>query len=192
MRAKKSPSAPSWMNGMIIRQQDMPNIEVGVRSACLAEERARLIDGWRHRATMFIQSFIWTVPTWVERPKIERHRSWLEGYRSVVGWSRMPCRARVLSIAGSLEFVNDVIMSSVETLVMKSALMRELRSSEGCKVRPEESQVGASAADAVVEISAWEMQSTATTSWSVEFPGQVVSRFQESVSDGKATYERRK
>ena len=73
-------------------------------------------------------------------------------------------------IVGKL--VNDVIMSGVQTLVIKSdqeasvmdvknALMRELRSVEGFKVMLEESQVGASAANAVVVRSVWEMRSTA-------------------------------
>ena len=72
--------------------------------------------------------------------------------------------------------------------------------------------VGASAANAVIERSVWEMQSTtralvayaewvhgtvfepgsAILTWAVEFSGQVVSRFQRSVSDGKTAYERRK
>ena len=54
--------------------------------------------------------------------------------------------------------MNDVIMGGVQTLVIKfdqeasvmdvkNALMRELRSIEGFKVMPEESQVGASAAN---------------------------------------------
>ena len=107
-------------------------------------------------------------------------------------------------------------MSSVESvqeasiLDVKSALVRELRGSEGFKVMQKESQVGASAADAMVEISAWKMQNTARSliafvewvhnttlvpgsailAWSVEFPGQMVSRFQGRVSDVKATYER--
>ena len=57
---------PAWTNGMVIWQQDMPNIEVGVRSAWLPKERARLIDGWKRRATMGIQSFVWTMPTWFD------------------------------------------------------------------------------------------------------------------------------
>ena len=113
-------------------------------------------------------------------------------------------------------------MSVVQTLMIKSgqeasildvknALMRELRSIEGSKVMPAEPQVGASAANAEVERSVWEMQSTArsliayaewvhnttfeigcaTWAWAVEHSGQVVSRFQRSVSDGKTAYERR-
>ena len=77
---------------------------------------------------------------------------------------------------------------------------------------PEESPVGASAANAVIERSVWEMQSTtralvayaewvhgtmyapgsAVLTWDVEFSEQVVSRFHRSVSDGKTAYERRK
>ena len=60
------------------------------------------------------------------------------------------------------KLVNDVIMSGVQTLVVKSdqepsivdvknALMRELRGVEGLTVMPEESLVGASAANAVIE-----------------------------------------
>ena len=105
------------------------------------------------------------------------------------------------------KLVNDVIMSGVQTGVImseqeasimnvKDALMRELRSIEGCKVMPEESQVGASAANAVVERSVWETPSTARSlsayarwvpnttfqpgsailAWAVEYSGQVVSR----------------
>ena len=69
------------------------------------------------------------------------------------------------------KLVNDVIMSGVQTLVVKSdqeasivdvknALMRELRGVEGLTVMPEESPVGASAANAAIERSVWEMQST--------------------------------
>ena len=116
-----------------------------------------------------------------------------------------------------------MITSGVQTLVVKSdqeasivdvknALMRELRGVEGLTVMPEESPVGSSAANAVIERSVWEMQSTtrahvaydgwvhgtvfepgsAILTWAVEFSGQVVSRFQRSVSDGKLAYERRK
>ena len=121
------------------------------------------------------------------------------------------------------KLVNDVIMSGVQTMVVKSdqeasivdvknALMRELRGFEGLTMMPEESPVGASAANPVIERSVWEMQSTtralvaysewvqgtvfepgsAILMWTVEFSGQVVSRFQRSVSDGKTAYERRK
>ena len=121
------------------------------------------------------------------------------------------------------KLVNDVIMSGVQTLVVKSdqeasivdvknALMRDLRGVEGLTVMPEESPVGASAASAVIERSVWEMQSTtrsldAYAEWvhgtvsepgsanltcAVEFSGQVVSRFQRSVLDGKTAYQRRK
>ena len=95
---------------------------------------------------------------------------------------------------------------------VKSALMRELRRVEGLTVMPEESPVGASVANAMLERSVWEMQSTtralvsfaewvhgivfepgsAISTWAVEFSGQVVSKFQRSVSDGKTVYERRK
>ena len=62
--------------------------------------------------------------------------------------------------------MNDVIMSGVQTLVVKSdqeasivivknALLRELRSVEGLTVM---SPVGASAANAMIERSVWEMQ----------------------------------
>ena len=75
----------------------------------------------------------------------------------------------------------------------------------------EESPVGASAADVVMERSVWEMQSTmrsvvayiewvhsttfepgSATLWAVEFSGPLVSGLQRSVSDGKTAYERRK
>ena len=114
-------------------------------------------------------------------------------------------------------------MSGVQTMVIKpdqeasslgveSALVRELRHIEGFEVMPEESQVGASAANAVVVRSVWDMQSTARSlmayaegvqnttfepgsailAWAVEYAAQVVSRFQRSVSDGKTACERRK
>ena len=77
---------------------------------------------------------------------------------------------------------------------------------------PEESSLGASASNAMIERSVWEMQSTtraivayaewvhgtvfeagsAFCTWAVEFSGQVVSKFQRSVSDGKTAYERQK
>ena len=80
------------------------------------------------------------------------------------------------------------------------------------EVMPEESQVGASAAGAVVERSVWEVQSSAMSlmayaesvqnttfelgstilALAVEYSRQVVNRFQRSVSDGKTAYERRK
>ena len=41
------------------------------------------------------------------------------GHAEYRGWCPF-CVAKVLSIAGSFEFVNDVIMSRVETLVIKS------------------------------------------------------------------------
>ena len=99
--------------------------------------------------------------------------------RRIDGWSPTKCRARVLSIG---KLVNEVIMSGVQTLVVKSgqeasiidvknSLMRELRGVEGLQVLPEKSPVGASAAI-------------------TEFSGQVVSRFQRSVSNGKTAYER--
>ena len=102
--------------------------------------------------------------------------------------------------------VSGVIMSGARTLVVKSdqevsivdvknSLMRELRGVEGLTVMPEESPVGASAANAVSERSVWEMQrltrvivayaewvhntvfepSIAIWAWAVEFSGEVVS-----------------
>ena len=69
----------------------------------------------------------------------------------------------------------------------------------GLKVMQEESPVGASAANAVIERSVWEMQNMtrslvayAELVHSTTFSGQVVSRFQRSVSHGKTAYERRK
>ena len=94
---------------------------------------------------------------------------------------------------------------------VKNALMRDLCGVEWLTVMPEESPVGASAANAMIERSVWDMQSTtralvayaewvhgtvfepgsAILTWAVEFLGQVVSRFQKSVSDRKTAYERR-
>ena len=67
------------------------------------------------------------------------------------------------------KLVNDVIMSGVQTLVVKSdqevsivdvknSLMREFRGVEGLTVMQEESPVGASPANAVTERSVREMQ----------------------------------
>ena len=82
----------------------------------------------------------------------------------------VPCKgSRHRWIIGKL--VNDVIMNGVQILVVKSnqeasivdvknSLMRELRGVEGLTVMSEESPVGASAANAVIERSVWEMQST--------------------------------
>ena len=132
----------------------------------------------------------------------------------------VPCKgAQPRWIIGKL--VNDVIMSGVQNpggevrsggsiVDVKNALMGELRGVEGLTLMPEESTVGASAANAVIERSVWEMQSTtralvayaewvhgtvfepgsAILTWAVEFSGQVVSRLQRSVSDGKTAYER--
>ena len=78
---------------------------------------------------------------------------------------------------------------------MKNSLMREWRGVEGLTVMP----IGASAATAVNKMSVLEMPST-TKTWvhettfelgsailtcAVEFSGQVFSKFQRSVSDGK-------
>ena len=49
-------------------------------------------------------------------------------------------------------------------MFVKNALMRELRGIERLRVMPEESQVGASAANAVIERSVWEMQSAGEVS----------------------------
>ena len=112
-----------------------------------------------------IPSFISTMP---------RASSILFGKFSEDRWfvtPPVPCKGtQHCWIAGQL--VNDVVMSGVQTLVAESdqepsilhvkiAFMRELRSIEGHKVMPEESQVPASAANAVVERSVWEMQSIA-------------------------------
>ena len=159
---------------MVIWLQDMPNIEVGVRSAWLAKERVRLIDGWKRHVIMGIQSYAHMgreaenreSPILVERISKDR---WLVTHP--VTWKGTQHRW----IIGKL--VNDVIKSGVQTLVIKSdqeassldvknALMRELRSIEGEKLMLEESHVGASAASAVVERSVWEVESTAGFSMS--------------------------
>ena len=72
VRARGLHRHPAWTNGTVIWKQDMPNTEVGVRSVWLAKERARLIDGWKRRATMGIQSFVWTMPFW-----FDGSRGWL-------------------------------------------------------------------------------------------------------------------
>ena len=80
VRARGLHRHPAWTNGTVIWKQDMPNTAVGVRSVWLAKERARLIDGWKRRATMGIQSFVWTML-----------------FGSMVreaGCSLIPCRAR--------------------------------------------------------------------------------------------------
>ena len=75
---------------------------------------------------------------------------------------------------------------------------------------PDKSPVGESAVNAVIERNVWKMSSTtremvayaewvhettfepgsAVLTWAVEFSGQVVSRFQRSVVDGKTANER--
>ena len=108
------------------------------------------------------------------------------------------------------KLVSDVIMSGVQSLVVKSdqevsiagvknSLMRELRCVERLAVQPEESHVGGTAANAVIEKSMWEMQSTTRTlvayaewvqqttcvpgsailTWLWSSEGQVVRRFQK-------------
>ena len=114
----------------------MPNIDVGVRSVWPAKERARLIDGWKRRATMGIQSFIWTA--FMGREAEDRASPMLVGKCSKDRWlvtHPVPCTGTQHRwIVGNL--VNDMIMSGVQTLVIKSdqeasildvknALMRE-------------------------------------------------------------------
>ena len=111
--------------------------------------------------------------------------------------------------------VQNLVVESdqvVSTVDVKNSLMRELRGVEGLTVMPEESPVGASAANDMIDRSVWEMQSTtraivanikivndtvfepgsAILAWTVDFSGQVVSRFQRSVSYVETAYERRK
>ena len=54
-----------------IWQPDTPSIEGGVRSAWLAKERVKLIDGLKPHVTMGIWNFIWITPTWAERQRTE-------------------------------------------------------------------------------------------------------------------------
>ena len=80
---------------------------------------------------------------------------------------RVPCKGTQHRwIIGKL--VNGVIMSGVQALVVKSnqeasivdvmnVLMRELRGVGGLIVMPEESLVGATAVNAMIERSVWEM-----------------------------------
>ena len=52
-KAKKATSAMAWMSEMGMWQPDMPNIEGGVRSAWLAEEKSeahRLTRPWAEKA----------------------------------------------------------------------------------------------------------------------------------------------
>ena len=124
------------------------------------------------------------------------------------------------------KLVQDVVMSGVTQIVIKSdqepaildlknAVMKELKkiNVEGpIEVQPEESAVGSSSSNAVIERSVWEMQSTTRAliayaewvnnctfetgdvilSWAVEYSGQIVSRFQRHSNDGKTSYELRK
>ena len=94
-------------------------IEDGVHSALLAKERVRLTDGWKHRETMGIRNFIWITLSWAENTaspilvgKFSKDR-WLITH-PVPGKGMQQHRW----IIG--KFLNDVIMSGVETLVVKS------------------------------------------------------------------------
>ena len=130
-------------------------------------------------------------------------------------------------IVGKL--VNEVITRDVQALAvesdqevkfdleasiadMKNTLTGDLRSVGGLSSVSIESPVGASAANAVMEKSVWEMQSTVKTivaysewvygatsdpgsvisNWTVEIVGHLVSRSQSSVPDVRTACERRK
>ena len=103
--------------GWSFGSRDMPKIEVGVRSVWLAKERARLIDGCKRRATMGIQSFIWTV-AYMGREAEDRASPILVGKFSKDRWlvtHPVPCKGTQHRwIVGKL--VNDVIMGGVQTL----------------------------------------------------------------------------
>ena len=158
--------------GMGIWQPDMPSVEDGVHSALLAKERVKLIDGLKHHVTMGIPE-LHLEYAFMDRETEDRASPVLVGKFSKDRWlitHPVPCKGTQHRwIIGKL--VNDVIMSGVQTLVVKSdqeasivdvknALMRELRGVEGLTVMPEESPVGASAVNAVIVRSVREMQST--------------------------------
>ena len=71
---------------------------------------------------MGIQSFISTIPRGVERPKHGASPIFVgKVLERIVGWSLIPCHARVLEhrwIMGKL--VNYVILSGLQTLLIKS------------------------------------------------------------------------
>ena len=146
VKAKKAPSAPSLVEWDGHLGAGHAEYRGGVHSALLAKERVKLIDGLKHHETMGIQNFIWITLSWAEEPRTQR---WLITHP-------VPCEGTQHRwIIGKL--VNDVVMSGVQTLVVKSdqeasivdvknALMRELRGFLGLTVMPEESPVGASAA----------------------------------------------
>ena len=107
------------------------------------------------------------------RKKMRRERRQLLGKFSKDRWlipHTVPCKATQHRwIVGKP--VSDVIMSGVQTLVVKSdqevsivdvknSLMRELRGVEGSTAMLEESPVGARAANVVIERSVWEMPSS--------------------------------
>ena len=157
-RFSHSPSLDEWDGHW---QPDMLSIEDGVHSALLAWEKVKLIDGWRHHVTKGIQNFNWITRAWAEKQVLEG---------SLV--DHTPCTVRRYSDRWTVgKLVNDVIMSGLQTQVVKSdqevsivdvknSLIREFRGVEGSTVIVKESPVGASAANAVIERSVWEMQST--------------------------------
>ena len=123
----------------------------------------------------------------------------------------MPCKGtQHRGLVGKL--VNDVIMSGVQTLLIKSdqetsimdvknALMRGLRGIEGFKVMPEEStqwskgvygRCRALRGLLMHTLSGFIELGSAISAWAEEYSGQVVSGFQRCVSDGAAAYRRRK
>ena len=143
---------------------------------------------------------------------------WFSKHRWLVARS-MKCEYRW--IAGN--FVNEVITSDVQALVVKvdhkvsivevkSSLMGEWHSVGGSISVPEELLVSASAANAAIEKSVWEVQNVArsldeyvesvysTTSdpdgalvaWTAETVGRVVGRSQSGVSEEWTVCERRK
>ena len=138
-------------------------------------QKVKLIDGWKPHVTMAIldPSELHSDYAFFGRETEDRASPILVGRFSKGRWlitHRVPRTSTQHQwIVGKL--VNDVIMSGVQTLVVKSdqevsivnvknSLMRELHGVEGFTVVPEESPVGASAANAVIEKSVWEMQST--------------------------------
>ena len=85
VRAKKAPSTPSLDGWDGIWQLGTPSFEDGVHFALLGKEKVKLINGWRHHATMGIQNFIWIMPAWAQKRRTERHQTWWADSRRIVG-----------------------------------------------------------------------------------------------------------
>ena len=184
--------------------------------------RVKLIDGWKAHVPMFKWK---SIPEFhldcacLERATEDRE-SWLCGL-SKGQWlmSRDKECENAQRCVNVDKLVNETITSNVQALMVvesitdvKNTLTGELRSVGGSSHVSKESPISASIANALIERSVREMQSTARTivayieevygtmsdpgsassTWTAEIVGHVVIRSQSSVSDVKTACERRK